>query len=82
MRKYQTETQVYDETQLDVDSNCNDILFYNSTGATIFVNAFPVASGGVYEISGNEGEINTTKYKLNFTGGNTGLVYVTRKKYI
>lgn len=81
MRKYITQTQVYDETMLDVDSFCNDILFFNSTAATVYVDGFPVASGATYQISGNEGELNVTKYKLSFGTGNTGLVYVTRKKY-
>lgn len=82
MRKYITQTQVYDETMLDVDSFCNDIIFLNSTTGTVYVDGFPVAAGATYQISGNEGEINTTKYKLSFGTGNTGLVYVTRKKYI
>jgi hypothetical protein len=81
MRKYITQTQVYDETMLDVDSFCNDILFFNSTAATVYVDGFPVAAGATYQISGNEGELNVTKYKLSFGTGNTGLVYVTRKKY-
>lgn len=82
MRKYTTETQQYDITQTDVDSFCNDILFYNGCTATVFVNGFPVAAGATYSISGNEDEINTTKYKLSFGTGNTGIMYVTRKKYI
>ena len=82
MTKYITQTQVYDETQLDVDSFCNDILFYNSTANTVFIDGFPVAAGATYQISGNEGEVNTTKYKLSFGTGNTGFVYVTRKRYI
>jgi hypothetical protein len=50
-------------------------------GDTIYVNGFPVAANGTLSISGNEGEINTTKYKLSFNGG-SGSVYVIRKKYI
>ena len=81
MRSYKTELQVYTERELDVDSFCNDIIFYNSAAATVFVNGFPVATNGTLSISGNENEINTTKYKLSFNGG-TGSVYVIRKKYI
>lgn len=80
-RKFVTETQVYNESKTDVDSNCNDILFFNGTVGTIFVNGFPVASNGTYTINGHEDETNVTKYKISFNG-NTGSVYVTRKKYI
>jgi hypothetical protein len=79
--KFITETQVYTETQLDVDSFCNDIIFYNQASGTIYVNGFPVAVGANYAINGNNDEINVTKYKLSFAGG-TGSVYVTRKKFI
>lgn len=81
MRNYKTDMQAYTETELDVDSFCNDILFYNGAAATVYINGFPVAAGGTLVITGNEGEINTTKYKLSFNGG-TGTVYVMRKKYI
>ena len=81
MKNYKTEMQTYTEKELDVDSFCNDITFYNGALTTVYVNGFPVATTGTLRISGNEGEINTTKYKLSFNGG-TGSVYVIRKKYI
>lgn len=81
MKNYKTEMQTYTELETDVDSFCNDILFFNSTATTIYVNGFPVATGGTLVINGNEGEINTTKYKLSFNGG-TGSVFVIRKKYL
>jgi hypothetical protein len=81
MRNYKTEMQTYTQTELDVDSFCNDILFYNGAAATVYINSFPVAAGGTLIVTGNEGEINTTKYKLSFNGG-TGSVYVIRKKYL
>lgn len=81
MKNYKTEMQTYTELETDVDSFCNDILFFNSTATTIYVNGFPVATGATLVINGNEGEINTTKYKLSFNGG-TGSVFVIRKKYL
>lgn len=81
MRNYKTELQTYTETDLDIDSFCNDILFYNTAAATVYVNGFPIAAGATLAINGNEGEINTTKYKLSFNGG-TGSVIVLRKKYV
>lgn len=81
MRNFRTDMQVYTENELDVDSFCNDILFYNGGAATVYVNGFPIAAGGTLIITGNEGEINTTKYKLSFNGS-VGSVYVVRKKYV
>jgi len=80
-RNYITEVQAYDETQLDVDSNCNTIMFSVATVSTVFINGFPVATGGVLFIDGNEDETNVTRYRLAFGTGNTGQVFVMRKKY-
>jgi len=83
MKQTKTETQQYssDLTELDIDSFCLDIIFFNGTAATVFVNGFPIAANGTLTISCNEGEINTTKYKLSFNGG-TGTVTVMRRKYV
>jgi hypothetical protein len=80
--KFVTETQQYDQNTLNVSTNCVDIIFFNFTAATVFVDGFPVLAGATYEISGNEKEINVSTYKLSFGAGNTGIVYVTRKKYV
>ena len=81
-RNFITQTQSYDSSNTDVDSNCADILFFNDTLATVFVDGFPIAAGGSLSIESNEDETNVTKYKISFGSGNTGLVYVTRKKYV
>lgn len=81
-RKFRTETQQYSENINDVDSNCADIIFFNGALLPVFVDGFPIAPGATLEISGNENEINVSKYKLSFGAGNTGIVYVTRKKYV
>lgn len=79
---YKTETQSYQAPQdIDVDSMCIDILFYNNTAATVYVNGFPLVGGGTLEITGNENELNTTKYKLSWNGALTGEVVVIRRKY-
>jgi len=79
--KFVTEVQVYTAPKdLEVDSFCIDILFNNQSTGTIYVNGFPVATGAVLAIDGNLNEINVTKYKISF-GGNTGSVYVQRRKY-
>jgi len=80
-QKFVTDVEVYTEVnQSNVDSNCIDILFFNSTAGTIFINGFPVATGSTLSIDGNVGEINVTSYKIAFNG-NTGSVYVQRRKY-
>ncbi len=84
MLKYTTETQAYasDGNNNLVDSQCSDILFYNDTNGIVYINSFPVASGGVYKIdSNNPNEMNITKYQISFSGS-TGTVFVTRKKYL
>lgn len=80
--KFITETESYNESILDVDSNCNSIMFFNNAASTVFINGFPLATGGTLFIDANLGEINTTKYRLSFGAGNTGEVFVMRKKYI
>jgi hypothetical protein len=81
MQKYLTEVQSYtNEDTQDVDSNCIDILFNNQTTGTVYINGFPVATGAVLAINGNEKELNVTKYKISFAGS-TGTVYVQRRKY-
>lgn len=77
-----TETQAYQAPQdIDVDSMCIDILFFNNTLSTVYVNGFPLAGNGTLEINGNENELNRTKYKLSWNGALTGEVVVIRRKY-
>lgn len=80
--KFVTEVQAYHApTDIDVDSMCIDIIFMNDTTGRIFINGFPVDANGTYAISGNENELNVTKYKISYNG-NTGSVFVTRRKYL
>jgi len=80
-RKFTTDVQAYDSNNIDVKSDCNDILFYNDTAGRIFVNNFPIDALGTLIISGQANEINTTKYKLNFAGL-AGSCFVMRKVYL
>lgn len=82
-REFKTETQAYHAPKdTDVDSYCIDILFFNNCTGTIYVNGFPIANNATLTITGNENELNTTKYKIGFNGQLTGTVYVSRRKYI
>jgi len=79
---YKTEVQSYQApADIDVDSMCIDILFYNNTGSVVFINGFPLAGSATLEITGNENELNTTKYKISWNGALTGEVVVVRRKY-
>ncbi len=81
-RNFITQVQSYDTNQVDIDSFCNDILFYNGCAGTVYIDGFPILTGATLMINGNEDEINTTKYKASFGTGNTGQLYVIRKKYV
>jgi beta-glucanase (GH16 family) len=80
MKVTKTETQIYssDLQSLDVASDCLDIIFFNQTGGTVYVNGFPIVTNGTLTISCNEGEINATKYRLSFNG-QTGNIAVIRR---
>lgn len=81
-RNFITQMQSYGPNDPPVDSNCADITFFNDTLATVYIDGFPVAAGGTLAIESNEDETNITKYSISFGSGNTGLVYVIRKKYV
>jgi len=80
-RPFTTDVQAYDSNNIDVKSDCNDIMFYNDTAGRIFVNNFPIDSLGTLMISGHQNEVNKTKYKLNFAGF-AGSCFVIRKVYL
>lgn len=80
--KYITEVQSYAAPiNIDVDSMCVDITFYNNSAATIFINGFPLSAGSTLEITGNDNELNVTKYKIGWNGAVTGECVVVRRKY-
>tara|TARA_R110000868_G_scaffold167670_2_gene402057 strand:- start:3357 stop:3605 length:249 start_codon:yes stop_codon:yes gene_type:complete len=82
MRKYITQVQQYSNTtSVDVDTDCNDILIYNAASGVVFLDGYPIGTNASLQISGNEGEINVSKYKLSY-GASVGFVYVIRKRYV
>lgn len=83
MKNYITETEQFPNTatKKNVDTNCNDILFYNDTNGTVFLEGWPIPTGQTLSIAGNADEINVSKYQLSF-GSSVGIVYVIRKKYV
>lgn len=60
---------------------CNSILFLNQGTTTVLINdIFPLSSGASLEISGNQNEIDSTVYKLGFTGAGTNLLNIWTKE--
>lgn len=86
MREFVIDTETYSPynnfDRKTVISDCNDITFINATDGVIAINNFPIAINGVLSSSGNEGEINKTKYNITNISSSTGALYVLRKRYI
>lgn len=79
-RQYYVDTVLYVNSQ-DIESNCNQIMFYNLGTSLVTVNAVPLAQNVGWSIPGNFGEKDVTKYKAIFSGGGTQSLLVVRKNY-
>jgi hypothetical protein len=79
-RKFRIELYQYQQTT-SLQSNCNNITFINNGATTIQINNFNVVAGASLQIGGNENEIDTTIYQLNFQGATNGNVAVIKKIY-
>jgi hypothetical protein len=60
----------------------NAITFINNGATTVTVNNIPLAVGASLSIEGNENEIDTTQYNLNFGTSTTGNVLVIQKMFV
>lgn len=78
----QTETLTqYVGTNTSLESYCISIAFYRPTSNSnnVFVNDVPIEAGQTLTIAQNEGDLDTTRYKINFTSaGYTNELYVIR----
>lgn len=79
MRKYKVEFAQYAGT-IKIDSFCNGISFVNAGTTDCTINQFILPAGASLSIDGNENEMDTTVYNVNFA--TVGLVQVIRKIYI
>jgi hypothetical protein len=70
------------EDRKNIESQCNDITFYNNTDGTITINNLPLETGEQLILNGNEGEFNVTKFQLVNVSSTTGTLYVVRKRYL
>lgn len=80
MRIFYEYTQLYNTPQ-ELRSDCNALTVINIGAATAIIDGVSIAPGAQYYSPGNEGELNTTRYRLSFTGGGNEQVLVIRKIY-
>lgn len=79
----QTETITqYVGKNTSIESYCISIAFFRPTSLSnpVYVNDIPIEAGQTLTIAQNEGDLDTTRYKINFgsTGGSTNELYVIR----
>jgi hypothetical protein len=77
-RKFRIELYQYQQNT-SIASNCNNITFINNGLTTIQINNFNLVAGASLSIGGNENEIDSTVYQLNFQGATNGNVAVIKK---
>lgn len=80
LQDFVEETQVYNQPG-EVRADCNAITFLNVGTAQMQVNGVLVVPGAQLVSTGNEGEINRTRYRLSFAGVGTEICQVIRKVY-
>lgn len=82
MKKYRVETEPVSTPGVIDAKESNDILFLNKGTATAEIDGAPLAFNEYYSHSGNEGEINISRYRITWTTPGTQLVIVQRKFYV
>lgn len=66
MKKFRIEIQQY-FTNIRTQSNCNAITIVNqSTTVPFYVNNVLIAPGNIFQVEGNDNEIDTTEYYIDF----------------
>lgn len=81
-RNYRVETEpVSSEGVIDAKSS-NELIFINKGTATAEIDGFPLLPNEFITDGGNADEINQTRYRINWPGVGTRLVYVRRKFYL
>jgi hypothetical protein len=80
-RKFRIELYQFQQNT-SLASNCNNITFINNGAATIQINNFNLIAGSSLAIGGNENELDTTVYQLNFNGNTNGNVAVIKKIFV
>jgi len=77
-RKYHNEFFQYTES-IRIPSKCNVITFVNNGTIDVLINFFPVTAGSSFSIAGNQNEIDTTEYYIDFGTSTAGSIWVIKK---
>jgi hypothetical protein len=80
-RKYYNDMVLYTEND-SVVSNCAEISFYNIGGNTMLINGVPFSPFAGIAFDGKANEMDTTKYRLSFSGAGMSNAFVIRKVYV
>jgi hypothetical protein len=81
LQPFKEEYQTYN-APAEIRSECNAITFINTGVSNIQINGVNLPPGAQLVSPGNEGEINTTRYRLSFTGAGAEICTVIRKIYV
>lgn len=82
MKNYRVETEPVSTSGIIDAKDSNEIIFINKGTATAEIDGFPLSNNEFLTDSGNEGEINKSRYRITWTTPGTQIVYVRRKFYI
>lgn len=79
LQTYVTSNEIVNSNK-QVQSGCNTIIFYNQGGTSVTIDQLILTPGTSWTIEGNKDEINTTYYNVSFQdiGSNPNLC-ITRK---
>ena len=81
LQNFKEEYQTYNAPS-EIRSECNAITFINTGASNIQINGINLLPGAQLVSTGNEGEFNTTRYRLSFSGGGAEVCTVIRKIYV
>lgn len=82
MRKYRVETEPVNVSGIIDSKESNEIIFINKGTAVAEIDGFPLNYNEFITHSGNEGEINITRYRITFITAGTQNIFVQRKFYV
>lgn len=66
VQKTKTETRIYRLGDINIESQCNAIAFYNVGIAGLWINQYYIAPGTYLSISQDFNKLDDTKYTLTF----------------
>jgi len=65
----------------ELRADCNEITVVNIGTSTAFIDGLELAAGDQYISTGNENELNSTRYRLSFDNTGVNKVLAIRKIY-